>query len=203
MVCALTHHSFFFLALSARRPSWPTLPLLLPPPLTPRRLLWTRTLGGRWICTGRCESGVWRERGGERAALRRFPSPLPVFFFSFSNLLLPHQQHTKALSAAPADPDLLAARAQAHLKLGHWLEAADDARRACDLEPGLAKAWARRGCVFFFVLECGARKGGGGRVRAHPTRREAVFVWGGTSLSRRRRRSATPPGAGLAVGGAF
>lgn len=72
---------------------------------------------------------------GERAQRRRAPSLLTS----------PPSTTRQALTADPSNPTLLAARAQAHLKLGNWLEAAGDAGRAAELEPGLVKAWARKG----------------------------------------------------------
>lgn len=92
----------------------------------------------------------------------------PPRAFPFLNLPSPSptipSHSPQAVAAAPADPALLAARSQAHLQLGHWLEAADDARRACDLAPANAKAWLRRGCVVrgggVFLERRGARAGG-------------------------------------------
>ncbi len=67
-----------------------------------------------------------------------------VNFFAARVPLLTHTM-SDPTAAAAADPARLAARAQAHLKLGHWLEAADDARKACDWAPGMTEAWALRG----------------------------------------------------------
>ena len=150
MVCALTHHSFFFSRSLCAAPIMADAAAADATAADAAAAFVDEDFGRAVDLYGQVrERRVERERRRARSAAP-IPLPPPRFFFFLSNLLLPHQQHTKALSAAPADPELLAARAQAHLKLGHWLEAADDARRACDLEPGLAKAWARRGCVFFF-----------------------------------------------------
>jgi len=54
-------------------------------------------------------------------------------------------QYTIALTHRPCDPQLLSGRSAARLKLGDWMGAADDARRASSACPELAKAHMRRG----------------------------------------------------------
>ena len=51
----------------------------------------------------------------------------------------------QALQSSPHDAGLLTARALAHLKLGSWLEATDDATRAISLDPTSSKAFYRKG----------------------------------------------------------
>ena len=51
----------------------------------------------------------------------------------------------QAIGANPRDATLYSARAQAHIQLENWLEAADDASKAIDIDPNLAKAYFRKG----------------------------------------------------------
>lgn len=53
--------------------------------------------------------------------------------------------YTRALTQRPGDAGLLSGRSAARLKLGDWVGAADDARRASASRPDLAKAHMRRG----------------------------------------------------------
>lgn len=54
---------------------------------------------------------------------------------------LPHQ----ALEAAPSNANIWESRAHAHIKAEDYLEAANDAAKAIELDPGMAKAHLRRG----------------------------------------------------------
>ena len=56
-------------------------------------------------------------------------------------LPLPQQ----ALEAAPSNANIWESRAHAHIKAEDYLEAANDAAKAIELDPGMAKAHLRRG----------------------------------------------------------
>lgn len=51
------------------------------------------------------------------------------------------------MRADGSSAEAYAARSQAHIKLGDYIQAADDANRAIELDPGFAKGHLRRGCV--------------------------------------------------------
>ena len=51
----------------------------------------------------------------------------------------------QAIAIAPTDPELYAARAQALIKEEKFVEAVQDASKAAELSPSLAKAHLRKG----------------------------------------------------------
>lgn len=53
----------------------------------------------------------------------------------------------QAIEANPRDAALYTSRAQAHIQLENWLDAAEDASQALTLDPRLAKAHFRKGCA--------------------------------------------------------
>ncbi|CAL8460786.1 g317 [Coccomyxa elongata] len=61
--------------------------------------------------------------------------------------------YTKALAISPHDPDLYASRAQSYIKEERFLEAVQDASKAAELSPQLAKAHLRKGVAFFNLEE--------------------------------------------------
>lgn len=53
---------------------------------------------------------------------------------------------SQALEAAPGNAAIYESRAHAYIKAGEFLEAANDAAKAIELDPGMSKAYMRRGC---------------------------------------------------------
>jgi len=53
----------------------------------------------------------------------------------------------QAIANDPGNAELYAARAQTRLKLENYLDAIEDASKALDLNPRLAKAHQRKGCA--------------------------------------------------------
>ncbi|GMH41221.1 hypothetical protein BSKO_09131 [Bryopsis sp. KO-2023] len=61
--------------------------------------------------------------------------------------------YTKALETLSGNADVYARRAQAHLQLDNHLDAAEDAGKAIELDPTLAKAYLRKGVACFHLDE--------------------------------------------------
>ena len=51
----------------------------------------------------------------------------------------------QAIAAQPNTAELYAARAQTHIKLENYLDAVDDAKKAIEIDPQLAKGHFRKG----------------------------------------------------------
>ena len=56
---------------------------------------------------------------------------------------------SQALAISPNDADLYASRAQSYIKEERFLEAVQDASKAAELSPELAKAHVRKGYVYY------------------------------------------------------
>ena len=51
----------------------------------------------------------------------------------------------QALQSSPANAQIFESRAHAHLKAEDWMQALNDAAKAIELEPTMAKAYIRQG----------------------------------------------------------
>ncbi|KAI9108484.1 hypothetical protein K1719_020675 [Acacia pycnantha] len=68
------------------------------------------------------------------------------------------QLYSQAIDLDPSNADLLADRAQAHIKLNNFTEAASDASEAIKLNPSLLKAYLRKGTACLKLEEYHAAK---------------------------------------------
>jgi len=73
----------------------------------------------------------------------------------------------QAIANDPGNAELYAARAQTRLKLENYLDAIEDASKALDLNPRLAKAHQRKGCAAAHRFTARSRLGRLGRLRTH------------------------------------